>query len=176
MEPKSTTVHDIYIKELSQNIIVFDKSHQHTGSFKYRAAWKLVSNVDAPMFIAASSGNFGQALAFACQQKKIDCKIVMPTTSALVKIDGVRNYGAEVIFVDTKKQSRAERVSEVAMTFPKAHIASAYDCDWIISGNSSLGLEIAKKHPEIQRLIVPIGGGGLSSGIICGFCDQGSEI
>ena len=173
MQPKSTTVHELYIEELSQKIIVFDESRQYTGSFKYRAAWNLVYNVKAPMFIAASSGNFGQALAFACQQKKIPCKIIMPTTSAQVKIDGVRGFGAEVVFVDTKKQSRAQKVAEVAQTFPNAYIASAYDCDWIINGNASLGFDIAEKYPDLQRLVVPIGGGGLSSGIISGLCKKG---
>ena len=173
MQPKSTKIHELYIEDLSQSIIVFDESQQYTGSFKYRAAWNLVCNIDAPMFIAASSGNFGQALAFACQQKKIPCKIIMPTTSAQVKIDGVRGFGAEVIFVDTEKQSRAKKVSEVAQDFSNAYIASAYDCDWIISGNASLGLDIAKHCPHLQRLIVPIGGGGLSSGIISGLCHEG---
>lgn len=174
MQPKPTTVHELYIEELSQKIIIFDESQQYTGSFKYRAAWNLVKNVKAPMFVAASSGNFGQALAFACQQKKIPCKIVMPTTSAQVKIEGVRGFGAEVVFVDTTKQSRAQKVAEVAQQFPNAYIASAYDCNWIISGNASLGLEIAKRYPNLQRVVVPIGGGGLSSGIISGLCNEGS--
>ena len=173
MKPKETTIQHLYIESIQKEIVVFDESKQHTGSFKYRAAWNLVCHVDAPMFVAASSGNFGQALAYACQQKNKKCVIVMPTTSAQVKIDGVRSYGANVVFVDTSKETRSQKVLEVAKEYPEAYIASAYDCDWIIEGNSSLGAEIATHYPNLTRLIIPIGGGGLSAGVIKGLCEKG---
>ena len=173
MNPKETTIHHLYIESLQKEIVVFDESKQHTGSFKYRAAWNLVCHVDAPIFVAASSGNFGQALAYACQQKNRKCVIVMPTTSAQVKINGVRSYGANIVFVDTSKQTRSQKVLEVAEEYPEAYIASAYDCDWIIEGNSSLGMEIATHYPNLHRLIIPIGGGGLSAGVIRGLCEKG---
>ena len=138
---------------------------QVTGSFKYRAATSVVHNVDAPGFIAASSGNFGQALACACKLKGVPCIIVMPTTSAQVKIDAVRSHDAEVVFVDTAVQTRADKVKEIVVDYPDYHVASPYDCDWVIQGNSSLGREIHQHLSNPEVVLVPIGGGGLISGI-----------
>lgn len=141
------------------------ETNQVTGSFKYRAATSVVQNIEAPGFLAASSGNFGQALACACRLKGVPCIIVMPTTSAQVKIDAVRSHDAEVIFVDTAVQSRADKVKEIAERHPDYHIASAYDCEWVIDGNSSLGEEIHQHVSMPDLILVPVGGGGLISGI-----------
>ena len=141
------------------------ETDQVTGSFKYRAATSVVQNVSAEGFIAASSGNFGQALACACRLRGVPCIIVMPTTSAQVKIDAVRSHNAKVVFVDTALQTRADKVLEVAKLHPQYHIASPYDCEWVIRGNSSLGHEIHKHISKPDLVLVPIGGGGLISGI-----------
>lgn len=141
------------------------ETNQVTGSFKYRAATSVVQNIEAPGFLAASSGNFGQALACACQRKGVPCIIVMPTTSAQVKIDAVRSYNAEVVFVDTSEQTRADKVKEVTKKHPDYHVASAYDCEWVITGNASLGEEIHRHVGSPDLIMAPIGGGGLISGI-----------
>ena len=177
MSPKPTKIE--YFEEinllLGMEVYIASELDQVTHSFKFRAAWSVVSNIPAEGFIAASSGNFGQALACACQRLNRDCKIVMPTTSARVKIDAVRSYGAEVIFVNTAEQSRAEKVKEVAREYPTYHIASAYDCEHVIAGNSSLGTEIANREEIFDLIIAPVGGGGLSAGIIQGLREQGDE-
>ena len=98
----------------------------------------------------------------------------MPIRSAKVKIEAVRSYGAHVELVDTRVQSRADRVSEIASKHPEYYIASAYDCDFVIQGNASLGMEIAQSGVHFDRIVVPIGGGGLSAGIISGLCAKGS--
>lgn len=149
---------------------------QETGSFKFRAAWSVVSNIDAEHFLAASSGNFGQALARAAQLKGKKATIVMPTTSAKVKIKAVESYGADVVLVDTNIESRASRVHRIHKEHPHYHRASAYDCTHVIDGNASLGIEIAQSQIQLERLIVPIGGGGLSAGIIKGLCVSGNTI
>lgn len=150
-------------------IIFVSELQQQTHSFKFRAAWSVVSNIEAEGFIAASSGNFGQALAYACLLQQRKCIVVMPTTSAQVKIDAVRAHGAEVVFVDTSIQSRADKVAEIAQSYPSFYVASAYDCDWVIQGNSSLGDEIVHKmqieNLAVDAIVVPVGGGGLISGI-----------
>lgn len=150
-------------------VVFASETEQVTHSFKYRAATSVVQNIDAAGFLAASSGNFGQALACACQRKGVPCIIVMPTTSAKVKIEAVRSYGAKVVFVDTRLQSRADKVTEVARTYPTYHIASAYDCRWVIAGNASLGHEIAQSSWQPEAVLVPVGGGGLIAGIARAF-------
>lgn len=139
--------------------------NQITNSFKYRAAASLVQNVNAVGFLTASSGNFGQALACACKLKGVECKVVMPMSSARVKIHAVRSHGAEVVFVDTTVQTRASMVKEVSKQYPNYYVASAYDCEHVINGNATLGHEIMELDWTPDQIVVPIGGGGLISGI-----------
>jgi threonine dehydratase len=162
-------------KYLGVELTLISETFQHTGSFKFRAAYNLASQVPHQQIIAASSGNFGQALAYACQLLGKACTVVMPITSAKVKIEAVRSYSAEVDLVDTSTKSRADRVVELAYQFPQAFIASAYDDGLVIEGNASLGEEIAALNREFDYVVVPIGGGGLASGIITGLRRSGNE-
>jgi threonine dehydratase len=156
-------------KHLGVNLILASETFQHTGSFKFRAAYSVASRVPEEMLISASSGNFGQALAYACSLLKKSCIVVMPTTSAKVKVDAVREYGGRVEFVDVGTKSRAERVDELARQYPEAYVASAYDDPHVILGNSSLGKELSALKPTPDVVVVPVGGGGLSSGVIVGI-------
>jgi len=156
-------------KHLGVNLILASETFQHTGSFKFRAAYSVASRVSEEMVIAASSGNFGQALAYACSLLNKSCIVVMPTTSAKVKIDAVREYGAQVELVDVGAKSRAERVAELSKEHAEAYVASAYDDPHVILGNSSLGKELSQLKPTPAVVVVPIGGGGLSSGVIFGI-------
>jgi len=155
------------------DLTIATETFQHTGSFKFRAAYNLALNVPNDEILTASSGNFGQALAFACQLLKKKCTVVMPETSALVKIEAVRSYGATVELVDVKKVGRSERVSQLAAAMPNAYVASAYDDLLVIEGNATLGDELAEKNFDI--VIAPVGGGGLASGIVTGLCRNGNS-
>jgi threonine dehydratase len=148
------------------DVVIASETFQHTGSFKFRAAYNVAQQTDAPHLIAASSGNFGQALAYACQLLSKHCTIVMPSTSAQVKVDSVRRYGGNVEIVDTTKISRAERVTQLALEHTDAQVVSAYDDQLVIDGNASLGEELLESGEDFDAIIVPVGGGGLASGII----------
>lgn len=156
---------------LNLNLTVASETFQHTGSFKFRAAYNLCVNVPNDEILTASSGNFGQALAYACLLTGKKCTVVMPDTSARVKIEAVRSYGATVDLVDTNKIGRNERVAQLAQAMPDAYFASAYDDKFVIEGNASIGAELAAKNFDV--IVSPVGGGGLSSGIIKGLCDAG---
>jgi threonine dehydratase len=161
---------------LGADIVVASETFQYTGSFKFRAAYHVARTVPQSLLIAASSGNFGQALAYACSLLKKSCIIVMPATSAQVKVNAVREFGGQVEFVDVRGKSRAERVAEIAALHPDAYVASAYDDPLVIQGNSTLGREIAALHNKPEVVIVPIGGGGLISGIITGLHASKSDV
>src|SRR5687768_9453674 len=150
--------------QLGLDITIASETFQHTGSFKFRAAYNLASNVPNNEILTASSGNFGQALAYACKLLGKKCTVVMPATSAQVKIDAVRGFGATVDLVDTTKVGRAERVAQLAAEMPDAYYASAYDDQFVIDGNSTLGDELAGRGFDV--IVVPVGGGGLISGTI----------
>ncbi|MDQ3712200.1 MAG: pyridoxal-phosphate dependent enzyme [Acidobacteriota bacterium] len=162
-------------KLLNTDVTLVSETFQHTGSFKFRAAYNLALNVPNEEILTASSGNFGQALAFACQLLNKKCTVVMPEISAKVKIDAVRNYGATVDLIDTRFVRRAERVSQLAEKMTDAYLASAYDDLLVIEGNSTLGDEIANYQTDFDLVIVPIGGGGLISGISQGLCRNGRQ-
>lgn len=158
---------------LGLDLTVATETFQHTGSFKFRAAYNLAANAPNDEILTASSGNFGQALAYACKILGKKCTVVMPVTSAAVKIEAVRGYGATVDLVDTTKVGRNERVAELALQMPDAYFASAYDDRLVIEGNASLGDELASL--DLDAVIVPVGGGGLISGIITGLRRNGNK-
>ncbi len=160
-------------KHLGVDLTVATETFQHTGSFKFRAAYNLALNVPNEEILTASSGNFGQALAYACQLLNKKCVVVMPETSARVKIEAVKSYGATVDLVDTRKVARSERVARLAEKMPNAYIASAYDDLFVIEGNATLGDELALKNFDV--VIAPVGGGGLASGIVKGLCRSGNS-
>jgi threonine dehydratase len=162
-------------RRLGVELTIASETFQHTGSFKFRAAYNLASKVRERMIIAASSGNFGQALAYACSLLGKSCIVVMPSTSAQVKIDAVREYGGAVDLTDVRVKSRAARVAELAQENPDAYVASAYDDPLVIEGNASLGVELAAPALEFDFVVAPIGGGGLTSGIITGLRAAGSS-
>ncbi|MFY9557012.1 MAG: threonine/serine dehydratase [Blastocatellia bacterium] len=160
-------------KRLGVDLTIATETFQHTGSFKFRAAYNLASKVSQGQIIAASSGNFGQAMAYACSLLGKSCIIVMPVTSAQVKIDAVREFGGTVDLIDVKEKSRSGRVEELARDNPDAYVASAYDDPLVIEGNASLGAELAAL--DFDFVIAPVGGGGLTSGIITGLRARGSD-
>ena len=151
--------------ELNCEVTIASETFQYTGSFKFRAAYNLLSSIPHPHVIAASSGTFGQAIAYASKLLGKTCTIVMPDTSAQVKIAAVKAYGGIVDLIDVRQISRAERVAQLMAERSDAFQAQAYDDYRVVTGNSTLGQEIFNVA-SFDVIVVPIGGGGLSSGIV----------
>ncbi len=146
-------------------VTIASETFQHTGSFKFRAAYNLLASIPHQHIIAASSGNFGQAVAYASKLLGKTCTIVMPATSARVKIEAVQSHGGLVDLIDVKHTSRAERVAQLMAEHPGAFQAQAYDDYRVVVGNSTLGKDIFSAG-HFDYIIVPVGGGGLSSGLV----------
>jgi threonine dehydratase len=141
---------------------------QRTGSFKIRGATnKLESLTDAERnagVVAASAGNHGQAVAWAAREAGVAATIFMPEGTPMAKIEPTRNYGAQAeltgeTFEDALAAAQAS-VEETGATF----IHPFEDLD-VIAGQGTIGLELAEQLPELETVVIPIGGGGLSSGI-----------
>jgi threonine dehydratase len=166
--PRPTTIVEAprLAAHLGLDVFLATETFQRTGSFKFRAAFNVAANVLHPHVITASSGNFGQAMAYACKLFGKRCTIVMPANSARVKVDAVLSYGGRVDLVDTTKVKRAERVAQLAAQHPDAYVASAYDDPFVIAGNSSLGDELVRLPLPPDVVIAPVGGGGLTSGLV----------
>lgn len=152
---------------LGLDITLASETFQITGSFKFRAAYNVATNVKQDRVITASSGNFGQAMAYACKLTGKKCTVVMPDNSAQVKVNAVREFGGMVDLVETRSTSRAQRVRELAQADPGAYVASAYDDPLVIEGNATLGDELAQA--SFDAVLVPVGGGGLSAGVVSGL-------
>lgn len=183
LTPRPTTI--VFAPRLAARLgvelFLVSETFQETGSFKFRAAANVAAKVPHPVLIAASSGNFGQALARAATLAGKRAIIVMPDRSARVKVDAVRENGGEVVFVDTATETRASKVAEVAAAHPEAYLGSAYDDDLVIAGNASLGRELAtlaRDGLSFDAVVVPVGGGGLSSGVVNGLreCAHSAEV
>jgi threonine dehydratase len=157
--------------QLGLDLTIASETFQHTGSFKFRAAYNVVLNNPNDEFIGVSSGNFGQALAYACKLLRRKCTVIMPDNSAAVKVAAVRSFGAEADLVNVKQVSRADRLAQLASERPDAYLASAYDDELVIEGNSTLGDELGPMG--FDAVVVPVGGGGLISGVIRSFCRNG---
>ena len=152
-------------ERLGCELTIATETFQHTGSFKFRAAYNLLSSIPQKRVVTASSGNFGQAVAYASKLLGKTCTVVMPNTSAQVKIAAVQSYGGIVDLIDVREISRADRVQQLLAEQPGAFYAQAYDDYRVVAGNSTLGKEIFLAA-QFDVLIVPVGGGGLCSGQI----------
>ncbi len=151
--------------QLGCAITIASETFQYTGSFKFRAAYNLLASVPQQQIVTASSGNFGQAVAYACTLLSKTCVVVMPNTSAQVKIAAVQAYGGIVDLIDVRAISRAERVQQLLKEHPDAFAAPAYDDYRVVAGNSTLGKDILSAD-TFDVIVVPVGGGGLCSGLI----------
>jgi threonine dehydratase len=142
---------------------------QATGSFKYRGATNAVqslSDADAARgVITHSSGNHGQALARAAQIRGIPATIVMPTTSSPIKKAAVRGYDATIVESGPSSPEREAKVRAIMAT-KDAILIPPFDHRDVIVGQGTAALELLADVPNLEALIVPVGGGGL----ISGFC------
>jgi threonine dehydratase len=141
---------------------------QPMGAFKIRGACNMIAQLSpearAAGVITYSSGNHGQAVALVAHRFGIPAVIVMPSTAPRVKVDGVRRYGAEVIVAGTTLLDRRTRaVAEAAER--GLTMVPPFDHPWIIAGQGTIALELLEQHPHVTSVFVPIGGGGLISGI-----------
>jgi threonine dehydratase len=141
---------------------------QRTGSFKVRGAYNRISTLSpdelAAGVVAASAGNHGQAVAWAAQEVGTHARIYMPQDAPMAKVDATRHYGAEVVLTG----SALEDCLGEAIEYVTAHGATfvhPFEDPVVIAGQATIGLELAQQVPEIETAVIPIGGGGLASGI-----------
>jgi threonine dehydratase len=144
------------------------ESLQPGGAFKIRGAYNMVAQLTADQrsrgVITYSSGNHGQAVALAARALGAPAVVVMPTTAPKVKVEGTRGFGAEVIFEGTTTLHRRARAEAEAETRGLTMVPP-FDHEWIIAGQGTLGLELLEQLPDLATVLVPVGGGGLISGV-----------
>ena len=141
---------------------------QRTGSFKVRGATNKIATLSKGErragVVAASAGNHGQAVAWAAREAGIKATIFMPQDAPMAKVEPTKNYGA-------KAELRGASFEE-ALTAAQQYVESSgatfihpYEDEKVIAGQGTIGLEIADQVPDVETVVIPVGGGGLSSGI-----------
>jgi len=144
------------------------ESLQPGGAFKIRGAYNMVAQLPEAErrrgVITYSSGNHGQAVAIAARALGIPAVVVMPTTAPRIKVEGAKTFGAQVVFEGTTMLHRKARAEQIAA---ERHLTMVppFDHEWIIAGQGTLGLEILEECEDVGTVLVPIGGGGLISGV-----------
>ena len=147
--------HEVYLKlECFQPIRVF----------KIRGAYNKISQIPAKKIVAASSGNHGIAVAYCSRLRGKQCTIVVPETAVKEKVDVIKEYGAEVVKFGRYHSDREAKAREIAGQTGAIFVPPFNDPD-IIAGQGTCGLEIAQQLDDFDSVIVPVGGGGLISGI-----------
>lgn len=153
---------------LAASVFVKPEVLQRGGAFKFRGAYTFLSKLSAEErargVITASSGNHGQAVALAAKLYGVKATIVMPTNVPRAKKDGAVRLGARCLYHGVTTAERMEKAQEIQRTEGLTWVPP-FDDQTIIAGQGTCGLEIIEDLPEVGTVLVPIGGGGLSSGV-----------
>jgi threonine dehydratase len=132
--------------------------------FKIRGAYNKISQISAKNIVAASSGNHGIAVAYSSRMLGKQCTVVVPEAAVKEKVDVIREYGAEVVKFGKYHSDREEKAREIATQTGATFVPPFNDPD-VIAGQGTCGLEIIQQLNNLDSVIVPVGGGGLISGI-----------
>jgi threonine dehydratase len=150
-----------FSKMFGAEVYIKAENLQKTGSFKVRGAFNKLMKLKTDKVIAASMGNHAQGVAFAAAGLGIKARIVMPENASIVKQEATKGYGAEVVlYGETFSDALNYAISQKDYTF-----IHAFDDEDIIAGQGTIGLEIINELQDIDAVLVPVGGGGLISGI-----------
>jgi threonine dehydratase len=144
------------------------ENFQRTGSFKIRGAANRIETLSASQreagVVTASAGNHAQGVALAATRSGVDARIVMPEHAPISKIKATRGYGAEVVLHGADYNEAAEHAHEIERAAGRTYV-HAFDDEAVMAGQGTIGLEIVEDCPAVDTVVVPIGGGGLISGI-----------
>src|SRR5438552_4653360 len=154
------------------------ESLQPIGAFKLRGAYNAIRRLPDPArkrgVITYSSGNHGQALAYAAQLVGVRAVVVMPETAPAVKVAGVKKWGGEVVLAGRTSDDRQRAAQAIAVRDGLA-VVPPFDHPDIVAGQATVGLEIAEQLPDVRTVLVPVGGGGLIAGVVTGLAAAGSR-
>ncbi|ALM95329.1 threonine ammonia-lyase [Fusobacterium polymorphum] len=160
----------IFSKESGNKVFIKPENLQKTGSFKIRGAYNKISNLTNAEkkrgVIASSAGNHAQGVAYGAKESGIKAVIVMPKSTPLIKVESTKQYGAEVILHGDVYDDAYKKAKELEEKEGYVFVHPFNDED-VLDGQGTIALEILEELPETDIILVPIGGGGLISGIAC---------
>jgi len=161
-------VSETFSRMVGRDVQLKAEALQRTGAFKIRGAFNKISTLGeaerAAGVVAASAGNHGQAVAWAAREAEIHATIYMPQDAPMAKVEATVNYGADVELTGEGFDEALAHAIEQA-TVRGATFVHAFEDERVIAGQGTIGLEIADQLPDLDTFVIPIGGGGLASGI-----------
>ena len=173
LKPTPLMRHPLLVAETGLDIYVKHENHNPTGAFKIRGGLNLVGSLSADErrgVIAATTGNHGQSIAMACQREGVPCTIVTPVGNNPEKNAAMRAFGAEVTEFGRDFDEARERVEALQAERDLRYVHSANE-PMLIAGVATLALEIFEEQPDVDVIVVPIGGGSGACG--CGIVRTG---
>jgi len=155
-------------KKVGRPVSLKAENLQRTGSFKIRGAVNKIAMLSGRErragVVAASAGNHGQAVAWAAREAGIKATIFMPQDAPMAKVEPTKNYGAQAVLQGANFEEALAAAVELVES-KGATFIHPYEDEKVIAGQGTIGLEIADQVPEVQTVVIPVGGGGLASGI-----------
>ena len=155
-------------RHCASKVLLKAEPFQRSGSFKFRGAYNRLSLLSPAAkeagVVAFSSGNHGAAVSLAAQLLGIEAVIVVPANGSAAKLAAIEGYGAELRRYDPVTERREEVAEEIAASRSMTLIRPFDDYD-IMAGQGTTGLELVEQAPELKRVLVPVGGGGLAAGV-----------
>jgi threonine dehydratase len=159
---------DYFSAQTGNKVYLKPENMQKTGAYKLRGAYYKISTLSdeerSKGLITASAGNHAQGVAFAAKQYGVKATIVMPTTTPLIKVNRTKSYGAEVVLYGDVYDEACAKAYELADQYGYTFI-HPFDDLTVATGQGSIAMEIVKELPLVDYILVPIGGGGLATGV-----------
>lgn len=159
---------DYFSKKTDNKVYLKPENMQFTGAYKVRGAYYKMSTLSDEErnkgIITASAGNHAQGVAYAAKCYGVKAIIVMPTTTPLIKVNRTKSYGAEVVLYGDVYDEACKRAYELADEFGYTFI-HPFDDFGVATGQGSIAMEIVKELPLVDYILVPVGGGGLATGV-----------
>ncbi len=159
---------EFFTQQTGNKIYLKPENMQYTGAYKVRGAYYKISTMTseerAKGLVTASAGNHAQGVAYAAKIYGVKATIVMPTTTPLVKVNHTKAYGAEVVLYGDVYDEACEYAMKIAEESGATFVHPFNDLD-VATGQGSIAMEIIKELPTVDYILVPIGGGGLATGV-----------
>lgn len=166
--PTNLVYSEYFSSQTGNRVYLKPENMQYTGAYKVRGAYYKISTMSEEArqkgLITASAGNHAQGVAFAAKKYGVKATVVMPTTTPLIKVNRTKSYGAEVVLYgdvyDEACEYALKMAKEQGLTF-----IHPFDDLAVATGQGSIAMEIIKELPTVDYILVPVGGGGLATGV-----------
>ena len=166
--PTNLVYSEYFSSQTGNRVYLKPENMQYTGAYKVRGAYYKISTMSEEArkkgLITASAGNHAQGVAFAAKKYGVKATVVMPTTTPLIKVNRTKGYGAEVILYGNVYDEACEYAMKLAEEKGLTFVHPFDDLD-VATGQGSIAMEIIKELPTVDYILVPVGGGGLATGV-----------